>query len=278
MRLDTRYANHPEDSKHYTTEELRKHYLMETVFVADEVNLMYSHVDRVIAGGVMPVETEVKLEGCKELGSEFFLERRELGLINIGGSGKIVLDGVEYKMASKDGLYVGMGVKEITFISDSAENPAKYYVNSAPAHVAYPTVKIDIANANAVHLGDLENSNKRTIFQYVHPAVCKSCQLLMGMTVLDPNNMWNTMPTHTHERRMEVYFYFNMDENTRVFHLMGQPQETRHIVMANEQAVISPSWSIHSGVGTKNYTFIWGMAGENQTFTDMDHIAMDQLR
>ena len=278
MRLDIRYANHPEDSKHYTTEELRKHYLMETVFVADEVNLMYSHVDRVIAGGVMPVETEVKLEGCKELGSEFFLERRELGLINIGGSGKIVLDGVEYKMASKDGLYVGMGVKEITFASDSPENPAKYYVNSAPAHVAYPTVKIDIANANAVHLGDLENSNKRTIFQYVHPAVCKSCQLLMGMTVLDPNNMWNTMPTHTHERRMEVYFYFNMDENTRVFHLMGQPQETRHIVMANEQAVISPSWSIHSGVGTKNYTFIWGMAGENQTFTDMDHIAMDQLR
>ena len=278
MRLDTRYANHPEDSKHYTTEELRKHYLMETVFVADEVNLMYSHVDRVIAGGVMPVETEVKLEGCKELGSEFFLERRELGLINIGGSGKIVLDGVEYKMAPKDGLYVGMGVIEITFMSDSAENPAKYYVNSAPAHVAYPTVKIDIANANAVHLGDLENSNKRTIFQYVHPAVCKSCQLLMGMTVLDPNNMWNTMPTHTHERRMEVYFYFNMDENTRVFHLMGQPQETRHIVMANEQAVISPSWSIHSGVGTKNYTFIWGMAGENQTFTDMDHIAMDQLR
>ncbi|MEG2346727.1 MAG: 5-dehydro-4-deoxy-D-glucuronate isomerase [Cetobacterium sp.] len=278
MRLDTRYANHPEDSKHYTTEELRKHYLMETVFVADEVNLMYSHVDRVIAGGIMPVETEVKLEGCKELGSEFFLERRELGLINIGGSGKVILDGVEYKMASKDGLYVGMGVKEITFISDSAENPAKYYVNSAPAHVAYPTVKIDIANANAVHLGDLENSNKRTIFQYVHPAVCKSCQLLMGMTVLDPNNMWNTMPTHTHERRMEVYFYFNMDENTRVFHLMGQPHETRHIVMANEQAVISPSWSIHSGVGTKNYTFIWGMAGENQTFTDMDHIAMDQLR
>ena len=278
MRLDTRYANHPEDSKHYTTEELRKHYLMETVFVADEVNLMYSHVDRVIAGGVMPVETEVKLEGCKELGSEFFLERRELGLINIGGSGKVILDGIEYKMASKDGLYVGMGVKEIIFASDSPENPAKYYVNSAPAHVAYPTVKIDIANANAVHLGDLENSNKRTIFQYVHPAVCKSCQLLMGMTVLDPNNMWNTMPTHTHERRMEVYFYFNMDENTRVFHLMGQPHETRHIVMANEQAVISPSWSIHSGVGTKNYTFIWGMAGENQTFTDMDHIAMDQLR
>ncbi|WP_297599173.1 5-dehydro-4-deoxy-D-glucuronate isomerase, partial [uncultured Cetobacterium sp.] len=216
MKLDTRYANHPEDSKHYTTEELRKHYLMETVFIADEVNLMYSHVDRVIAGGVMPVEKEVFLEGCKELGSEFFLERRELGLINVGGAGKIVLDGVEYEMASKDGLYVGMGVKEIIFISNCKENPAKYYVNSAPAHVTYPTVKIDIANANAVHLGDLENSNKRTIFQYVHPAVCKSCQLLMGMTVLDPNNMWNTMPTHTHERRMEVYFYFDMDESSRV--------------------------------------------------------------
>ena len=278
MKLDTRYANHPEDSKHYTTEELRKHYLMETVFIADEVNLMYSHVDRVIAGGVMPVEKEVFLEGCKELGSEFFLERRELGLINVGGAGKIVLDGVEYEMASKDGLYVGMGVKEIIFISNCKENPAKYYVNSAPAHVTYPTVKIDIANANAVQLGDLENSNKRTIFQYIHPAVCKSCQLVMGMTELDPNNMWNTMPTHTHERRMEVYFYFDMDESSRVFHMMGQPNETRHIVMANEQAVISPSWSIHSGVGTKNYTFIWGMAGENQTFTDMDHISMNQLR
>lgn len=278
MRLDTRYANHPEDSKKYTTEKLRKHYLMETVFIQDEINCMYSHVDRVIAGGVMPVQKEVKLEGCKELGAEFFLERRELGVINIGGPGKIVLDGVEYKMASRDGIYVGMGVKEIIFSSDSAENPAKYYLNSAPAHIAYPTVKIDIANANAVHLGDLENSNKRTIFQYVHPAVCKSCQLLMGMTVLEPNNMWNTMPTHTHERRMEVYFYFNMDEDTRVFHLMGEPNETRHLVVANEQAIISPSWSIHSGVGTKSYTFIWGMAGENQTFTDMDHIKMDQLR
>ena len=278
MRLDIRYANHPEDSKHYTTEELRKHYLMETVFVADEVNLMYSHVDRVIAGGIMTVETEVKLEGCKELGSEFFLERREVGIINVGGAGKVIIDGIEYNMEAKDGLYVGMGNKELTFISNSEDKPAKFYINSSPAHVGYPTVKIDRTTANKVQLGDLENSNKRTIFQYVHPAVCKSCQLVMGMTELDPNNMWNTMPTHTHERRMEVYFYFDMDENSRVFHLMGQPQETRHIVMANEQAVISPSWSIHSGVGTKNYTFIWGMAGENQTFTDMDHVPMNQLR
>lgn len=278
MKLDVRYANHPEDSKHYTTEELRKHYFIETIFVADDANLTYSHVDRIIAGGIMPVTKEVKLEGSKELGSEFFLERRELGVINIGGPGKIVVDGVEYKMNSRDGLYVGMGSKELTFSSDDAENPAKFYVNSAPAHTTYPTVKIDIEKANPVKLGSLANSNERTIFQYVHPAVCKSCQLLMGMTVLEPNNMWNTMPCHTHERRMEVYFYFNMQPETRVFHLMGEPTETRHIIVGNEQGVISPSWSIHSGVGTSNYTFIWGMVGENQTFTDMDHVAMEDLR
>lgn len=278
MKLDVRYANHPEDSKHYTTKELRKHYFIETIFEADEAALTYSHVDRIIAGGIMPVTKEVRLEGSKELGSEFFLERRELGVINIGGAGKIVVDGVEYKMNPKDGLYVGMGSKELVFTSEDSANPAKFYVNSAPAHTTYPIVKIDIEKANPVKLGSLANSNERTIFQYVHPAVCKSCQLLMGMTVLEPNNMWNTMPCHTHERRMEVYFYFNMQPETRVFHLMGEPTETRHIIMANEQGVISPSWSIHSGVGTSNYTFIWGMVGENQTFTDMDHVAMEDLR
>ena len=278
MKLDVRYANHPEDSKHYTTEELRKHYFIETIFEADEAALTYSHVDRIIAGGIMPVTKEVRLEGSKELGSEFFLERRELGVINIGGAGKIVVDGVEYKMNPKDGLYVGMGSKELVFTSEDSANPAKFYVNSAPAHTTYPIVKIDIEKANPVKLGSLANSNERTIFQYVHPAVCKSCQLLMGMTVLEPNNMWNTMPCHTHERRMEVYVYFNMQPETRVFHLMGEPTETRHIIMANEQGVISPSWSIHSGVGTSNYTFIWGMVGENQTFTDMDHVAMEDLR
>lgn len=278
MKLDVRYANHPEDSKHYTTEELRKHYLIEKMFEADSAALTYSHVDRIIAGGIMPVTKEVKLEGSKELGSEYFLERRELGVINIGGPGRIIIDGVEYEMKSKDGLYVGMGSKELVFKSDDAKNPAKFYVNSAPAHMTYPIVKIDIEKANPVKLGSLENSNERTIFQYIHPAVCKSCQLLMGMTVLEPNNMWNTMPCHTHERRMEVYFYFNMQPETRVFHLMGEPTETRHIVVANEQGVISPSWSIHSGVGTKNYTFIWGMVGENQTFTDMDHVAMEDLK
>lgn len=278
MKLDVRYANHPEDSKHYTTEELRKHYFIETIFTADEAALTYSHVDRIIAGGIMPVKKEVRLEGSKELGSEFFLERRELGVINIGGAGKIIVDGIEYKMNPKDGLYVGMGSKELVFISDDENVPAKFYINSAPAHMTYPIVKIDIEKANPVKLGSLSNSNERTIFQYVHPAVCKSCQLLMGMTVLEPNNMWNTMPCHTHERRMEVYFYFNMQPETRVFHLMGEPTETRHLVVGNEQGVISPSWSIHSGVGTSNYTFIWGMVGENQTFTDMDHVAMEDIR
>ena len=278
MRLDVRYANHPEDSKHYTTGELRKHYLIEKVFIEDEVNLVYSHVDRVIAGGITPVKKALKLEGCKELGSEYFLERRELGVINIGGDGKVVIDGVEYEVKSREGLYVGMGSKELVFTSADEKNPAKFYINSSPAHKTYPTVMINLEKANKVHLGDLANSNKRTIYQYVHPAVCQSCQLVMGMTMLEPNNMWNTMPCHTHERRMEVYLYFDMTDDNKVFHLMGEPNETRHIVMGNEQAVISPSWSIHSGVGTKNYTFIWGMAGENQTFTDMDHVAMDDLR
>ena len=278
MKLDVRYANHPEDSKHYTTEELRKHYLIEKVFIEDEVNLVYSHVDRVIAGGITPVKKALKLEGCKELGSEYFLERRELGVINIGGDGKVVIDEVEYEVKSREGLYVGMGSKELVFTSADEKNPAKFYINSSPAHKTYPTVMINLEKANKVHLGDLANSNKRTIYQYVHPAVCQSCQLVMGMTMLEPNNMWNTMPCHTHERRMEVYLYFDMTDDNKVFHLMGEPNETRHIVMGNEQAVISPSWSIHSGVGTKNYTFIWGMAGENQTFTDMDHVAMDDLR
>lgn len=278
MLLDVRYANHPKDSKHYTTEELREHYLIKEVFRDDEINLTYSHVDRVIAGGVKPVQKELLLEGCKELGSDFFLQRRELGIINIGGDGKVIIDGKEYTVKGREGLYVGMGAKEIKFISDDKNNPAKFYVNSAPAHATYPTVKIDMEKANKVHLGDLANSNKRTIIQYVHPAVCQSCQLVMGMTMLDPNNVWNTMPAHTHERRMEVYLYFDMDEETRVFHMMGEPNETRHIIVSNEEAVISPSWSIHSGVGTKNYTFIWGMAGENQTFTDMDHIPMKDLK
>ncbi|MBP1890215.1 4-deoxy-L-threo-5-hexosulose-uronate ketol-isomerase [Clostridium moniliforme] len=276
--MDIRYATHPEDSKKYTTEELRKHYLVEKVFIKDEISLTYSHVDRIIFGGAMPVDKELKLEAGKEMGVNYFLERREMGVINVGGEGSIELDGVKYEMGKRDGLYIPMGVKEVVFKSNSKDCPAKFYINSAPAHHSYDIVKIDIKNANPVHLGSPANLNERTIYQYVHPAVCKSCQLLMGLTMLEPNNAWNTMPCHTHERRMEVYFYFDMNEDTRVFHLMGEPTETRHIVMKNEQATISPSWSIHAGVGTSNYTFIWGMCGENQTFDDMDQISMEDLR
>lgn len=276
--MNIRYANHPEDSKKYTTEELRNHYLVEEIFVEDKISLTYSHVDRIVFGGAMPVNAEIELVAGKEMGVEFFLQRREMGLINVGGAGVVTLDGVEYDLKKQDGLYIGMGTKEVKFRSKDSKDPAKFYINSVPAHHSYPTVKIDINEANPVKLGDNSTLNKRTIYQYVHPNVCKSCQLLMGMTMLEPGNAWNTMPCHTHERRMEVYFYFDMNEDTRVFHLMGEPSETRHLVLKNEQAVISPSWSIHSGVGTSNYTFIWGMCGENQTFDDMDHVKMETLR
>ncbi len=278
MEMDIRYANHPEDAKKYTTEEIRKHYLVDTLFAADEVKLTYTHVDRLILGGITPVKKTLSLDAGKEMGVDFFLERREMGVINIGGEGVLVLDGKEHKIGPREGAYVGMGVKEVSFRSSDASQPAKFYINSSPAHHSYPTVLIDLDKAGKVHLGDDENLNKRTINQFVHPAVCQSCQLVMGMTILEPGSVWNTMPCHTHERRMEAYMYFDMKEETKVFHLMGQPDETRHIVMGNEQAVISPSWSIHSGVGTSNYTFIWGMCGENITFNDMDFVAMDDLK
>lgn len=276
--MDIRYANHPADSKKYGTQELREHYLKEEIFTPNSICLTYSHVDRIIFGGAMPISETLSLVAGKEMGVEFFLQRREMGVINVGEDGLIVLDGVEYEMKKHDGIYIGMGIKEILFKSKSAENPAKFYINSVPAHKEYPVVKINIEDARPVRLGENENLNKRTIYQYVHPNVCQSCQLLMGMTMLEPNNVWNTMPCHTHERRMEVYFYFDMKEDTRVIHLMGEPTETRHLVVENEQALISPSWSIHSGVGTSNYTFIWGMCGENQTFDDMDHVKMSDLK
>ncbi len=278
MKLDVRHPVHPEDSKFYTTEDLRERYLIETVFVKDEVNLCYSHFDRIVAGGIMPVDKALKLEGGKQFGSEYFLERRELGVINIGGKGKITLDGTEYVLNPRDGIYVGMGTKDVVFESVDKNDPAKFYMNSCPAHTTYPTVHIDITKAKKVPCGSEEECNKRVINQYIHPEVMKSCQLSMGLTELQSGSVWNTMPCHTHERRMEVYFYFDMDPDSVVFHMMGEPDETRHIIMRNEQAVISPSWSIHSGCGTKNYTFIWGMCGENQTFTDMDNIAMSDLK
>ncbi|AWK51788.1 5-dehydro-4-deoxy-D-glucuronate isomerase [Clostridium beijerinckii] len=276
--METRYANHPDDSKKYDTEELRKNYLQEKIFEADKISLTYSHVDRIIFGGAMPVEEKLSLKAAEELRADYFLQRREMGAINVGGSGAIILDGKEYKLDKYEGIYIGMGTKEIQFVSSDKNNPAKFYMNSVPAHTTYPTIKIDRSKAISAELGSLETMNKRTIYKFIHPLVCETCQLSMGLTMLNEGSGWNSMPCHTHERRMEVYFYFDLPEDQRVFHLMGQPQETRHIVMANEQAVISPSWSIHSGIGTSNYTFIWGMCGENKDFDDMDDIETKDLR
>lgn len=276
--MEIRYASNNKDAKNYDTQRLRDEYLIENLFMENEIKLVYSHIDRIIVGGVFPITEKIKLKGGKELGSNFFLERRELGVINIGGPGIIILDNEEFILNNKDAIYIGLGIKEVFFKSLDIKNPAKFYLNSAPAHCKYPTTLITLEKAKKVKMGDTSTSNKRTINQYIHPDVCKSCQLVMGMTVLEDGSVWNSMPTHTHDRRMEVYFYFDMNENTRIFHFMGEPNETKHIIMKNEEAVISPSWSIHSGAGTASYTFIWGMAGENQTFTDMDHIEMKDLR
>ena len=277
--MNIRYSHHYDDAKHYDTATMRRHFLVGHMFEPGKTHMTYSHYDRIIFAGITPSDQPLGLEAGKELACEYFLERREMGVINIGGGdGYIVVDGERFDMKNQDGLYVGQGCKDIQFVSLDAANPAKFYMNSGTAHVKHPTVHIPIEKANKVHLGTDEECNKRTINQYVHPSVCKSCQLVMGMTILAPGSIWNTMPSHTHDRRMEVYLYFNMDEDNVVFHMMGEPQETRHIVVRNEEAVISPSWSIHSGVGTKNYTFIWGMVGENQTFTDMDNIKTSDLR
>ena len=276
--MDIRYAAHPEQMKTMDTKKMRELFLVENLFVRDSLNMVYSHIDRIIAGGVCPVKGSVELKGTKELGVDFFLQRREMGIINIGAAGVLFVDGKGYELGNKECLYIGMGAKEISFTSINRDNPALFYFNSAPAHAAYPIVKLSLADAQRLDLGDPLKTNVRTIYQFIHPKVLKSCQLVMGFTVLAPGSNWNTMPCHTHDRRMEVYLYFDMPADTVVFHLMGEPQETRHIVVRNEQAVISPSWSIHSGVGTGSYTFIWGMVGENQTFTDIDDVAMSTLK
>lgn len=278
MQIETRYANHPEDIKRYNTDELRDHFLVEKLFDAGKVHLTYTHVDRMIFGGITPAEEELTIKLDKQLGVTYFLERRELGIINIGAEGFVVLDGKEYEMKRHDGLYVGRGTQEVLFRSKDASNPAKFYINSAPAHHTYPTVKIDIKDIKPLELGEKGTLNERKIHQYIHPNVCESCQLQMGLTILLPGSVWNTMPAHTHDRRSEVYLYFDMEEDTRVFHFMGEPSETRHLILKNEQAVISPSWSIHTGTATSNYTFIWGMCGENITYDDMDHVKMNELK
>ena len=280
--MDIRYSCNQRDFKRYTTEETRREFLIEKLFVADEVVPVYSHVDRMVTVGVMPVNEKVPLDKGIDIwhnfGTHYFLERRELGMFNVGGEGTVTVDGTVYELGYKDCLYITMGAKDVVFESKNPEAPAKFYIVSAPAHCSYETRLIKIADAAKKPLGALETSNKRVINQFIHPDVLKTCQLSMGMTVLEPGSVWNTMPAHTHERRMEVYFYFEVPENNVVFHMMGEGQETRHIVMQNEQAVISPSWSIHAGAGTSNYTFIWAMGGENQAFDDMDVIKTTELK
>ena len=280
--MDIRYSANQRDFKRYTTEEIRGEFLIEDLYKKDEVVAVYSHVDRMVTLGCMPVNEAVSIskgiDVWANFGTDYFLERREIGIFNIGGAGKIKADGEVFEMGYKDCLYITKGTKEVTFESNSPETPAKFYMVSAPAHTSYKTTFIPIEKAAKKPLGSMETSNKRVINQFIHPDVLKTCQLSMGMTVLEPGSVWNTMPAHTHERRMEVYMYFEVPENQVVFHMMGEGTETRHIVMQNEQAVISPSWSIHSGAGTSNYTFIWAMGGENQAFDDMDNIATTDLR
>ncbi len=280
--MDIRYAANPRDVKRYTTEELRNEFLIENLYQPDTVTAVYSHVDRMVTLGCMPVTETVSIDKGIDVwanfGTKFFLERREIGIFNIGGEGTIAVDGTIYELGYKDCLYITMGAKEVLFASKCAEKPAKFYMVSAPAHRSYETRLLKLADANKKPCGDSATSNKRVINQFIHPAVLKTCQLSMGMTVLESGSVWNTMPAHTHERRMEVYMYFEVPEDQVVFHMMGQGQETRHIVMKNEQAVISPSWSIHAGAGTSNYTFIWAMGGENQEFDDMDVIPITELK
>lgn len=276
--MEIRQPIHSDHAKQLDTAGLREQFLIEDMFQAGQINLTYSHIDRIIVGGVVPTTEPVIFEGGKEIGVDFFLQRRELGVINIGQAGSVIVDGTTYEIGSREAIYVGQGAQDIQFVSANPEQPARFYLNCAPAHMAYPTRKITRDDVEVESLGSQDNCNVRTIYKYLHPAVLPTCQLLMGMTELAPGSLWNTMPCHTHERRMEVYLYFDMKDDNIAFHYMGQPQETRHIVVRNEQAVISPSWSIHSGVGTASYTFIWGMVGENQVFHDMDHVAMSDLK
>ena len=280
--MDIRYSANQRDVKRYTTEELRNEFHISGLYKDDEVVCVYSHVDRMVTFGCMPVKEEVSLDKGIDVwgnfGTHFILERREIGIFNIGGAGKVVADGKEYKMGYKDCLYLTQGNKDVKFASDDASNPARFYMVSAPAHCAYENKLITIAEANHRPLGDKALANERTINQFIHPDVLKTCQLSMGMTELKEGSVWNTLPSHTHERRMEIYTYFEIPEGQAVFHMMGEPTETRHIVMNNYDAVISPSWSIHSGVGTANYTFIWAMGGENMEFDDMDTLKTTELR
>jgi 4-deoxy-L-threo-5-hexosulose-uronate ketol-isomerase len=278
--MDTREAINSSHAKTLDSAALRREFLVEKIFLPGEIALTYSQIDRVVVGGAMPLGAEIGFppDLARAFAVGAFLERRELGLVNVGGAGSVVVDGETYPLGHREALYVAMGARDVRFTSADAANPAKFYLNSAPAHRTCKTRKVTQAEASPTALGDAKTANRRTIYKLLVPGVVETCQLTMGMTVLEPGSVWNTFPTHTHERRMEVYFYFALPPDAAVFHLCGRPDETRHIVVRNEQAVISPSWSIHSGVGTQAYTFIWGMVGENQVFDDMDQVATAKLR
>ena len=275
---EERYASHPDDAKKYDTAKLRENFLIEKVMENDQIHLVYSHYDRFISGGAVPASGPLELTAIDPMKAPFFCDRRELGIINVGASGSVIVDGTVYALDFKEALYIGKGAKQITFQSDSAAQPARFYLNSTPAHKELPIRRITLKDANVLQMGSQQTSNERQINQLLISKVIETCQLQMGMTELRTGSVWNTMPAHTHSRRMEVYFYFNVPEGQAVCHFMGQPQETRHLWMGNEQAVISPNWSIHSAAGTSNYIFIWGMAGENMDYTDMDVVLPNELR
>jgi 4-deoxy-L-threo-5-hexosulose-uronate ketol-isomerase len=278
ISVNIRQVVGPEDAARRDTQGLRDGFVIENLFRPDEVNLTYSHLDRMIVGGIAPVSDPLSIETVPETGTATFLERREAAIVNIGGPGKVRVGETDYSLDFQEALYVGLGGGALQFTSQNGDNPALFYLLSAPAHRACPTLLITRNMAKKVSLGSAEESNARTINQYVHPDVCDSCQLLVGLTVFEPGSVWNTMPAHVHDRRMEVYLYFGMQEMTRIFHFMGEPGETRHVVLKNHDAVLSPGWSIHSGAGTGRYAFIWAMAGDNMSFTDMDKVPMEALR
>jgi 4-deoxy-L-threo-5-hexosulose-uronate ketol-isomerase len=276
--FEERYAVHPDDAKNYDTTRLRKEFLIDKVMVAGEIRLTYSQYDRYIVGGAVPQDSSLELESINPLKSVFFCERREIGIINVGGKGTISIDGARYTLDFKEALYIGRGSRKVIFESKNPNEPAHFYINSAPAHKEYPTKKVTLKDADVLDMGTLEESNARRINRLIINSVVETCQLQMGLTELKPGSVWNTMPAHTHSRRMEAYFYFQVPEGQSICHFMGDPKETRHIWMQNEQAVLSPAWSIHSAAGTSNYSFIWGMAGENLNYGDMDIVNPDQLR
>jgi 4-deoxy-L-threo-5-hexosulose-uronate ketol-isomerase len=278
MPMDVRYPADPVRFERMTTAELRENFLVDSLFRTDQISLVYSHADRAVIGSAVPATKSLALEAPAELRAAAFCERRELGVLNVGGPGTVMVDGVTFPLGARDGLYVGRGSKDVRFMSDSARTPARYYLLSFPAHTAHPTVLVRQAEGETVRLGSAEAANRRTLTKLIHPGGVRSCQLVMGFTALEPGSVWNSVPPHTHDRRMEVYLYFDLDAEARVFHFMGRPDATRHLVVANGQAVISPSWSIHCGAGTGSYAFCWGMGGENQAFDDMDALTLAELR